>query len=427
MKAFLRIIGYNNEKKELMRIADILKNPEHYKKLGAKPPKGLLLNGRPGMGKTLMANALIEESGRPAFVCRKDKPNGSFVNHIAETFEQAKQNAPSIVLLDDMDKFANEDEEHRNAEEYVTIQSCIDDVKNLDVFVIATTNDTRTLPDSLIRSGRFDQVIHVYPPKYKDALNIIKHYLKNKKVMSDVEPDYIAKLMCRRSCATIESIINHAANIAAFERCDKIQLSHFVEAAARNVFRYDQFNCCDEKIDLDANNSMLAEIVYHEAGHVLIQELLCPESVTLVAIGENSGFTAVYDGDTEDDVRDIEFSIITSLGGIAAIEQIYGRKGLGCSCDLEDAQRNIIKLLRDYGKYGLNFVSCPVRAYSDDSVADREIAASVILEMNYEKAKKLIAGNRQFLEKLAIELAEKKILTMYDIQRIKSGCKIKIC
>lgn len=426
MKAFDKIIGYENEKKDLMRIADILKNPEHYEKLGAKLQRGLLLDGNPGTGKTLMANALIEASGRKAFICRKDKPNGSFVSHIVETFEKAKQNAPSIVLLDDMDKFANEDDNHKNAEEYVTLQSCIDGVKDSNVFVVATTNDIRALPDSLIRAGRFDQIIYIGRPEFNDAVKIIKHYLKDKQIMSDIDPDYIAKLMCRKSCATIESVINQAATIAGFERCDKIQLSHFLEAASGNVFCRNQFSRCTKSINLSDVNSMLSEIVYHEAGHVVVNEIINPESVTLVAIGDRSGYTSHFPGFAEDDIREDEANIITLLGGIAAVEQVYGRKGFGGSRDLSDAQRQLDWFLRDFGKYGFGFISCPDRRASSERIQEnREIVTAALMESYYEKTKKIIAQNREFLERVATELAEKKILTMYDIQRIKSKCKIR--
>ena len=426
MTSFDKIIGYENEKKELMRIADMLKNPKHYEKLGAKLQRGLLLDGNPGTGKTLMANALIEASGRKAFICRKDKSNGSFVEHIVEIFEEAKKNEPSIVLLDDMDKFANEDDDHKNAEEYVTLQSCIDGVKDSNVFVVATTNDIRALPDSLIRAGRFDQIIYIERPEFNDAVKIIKHYLKGKQIMSDIDPDYIAKLMCRKSCATIESVINQAATIAGFERCDKIQLSHFLEAASDNVFCRNQFSRCTKSINLSDVNSTLSEIVYHEAGHVVVNEIINPESVMLVAVGDAKGYTSYFPGFAEDDVRQGEFEIIASLGGIAAVEQVYGRKGLGCSRDLDEAQRQINWYLRDYGKYGFGFVSVSERrAYSETSLNNREIATSAFLEAYYEKTKKIIALNREFLEKIAAELAEKKILTMYDIQRIKKNCHIK--
>ena len=114
MQEFDKIIGYGSIKKELMRICDIMRNEELYKKLGVFVPSGLLLYGAPGVGKTTMANCFIAASGRKAFVCRKDKPDGDFVNEIKRTFEKAAENAPSIVFLDDMDKFANGDDRHSN-------------------------------------------------------------------------------------------------------------------------------------------------------------------------------------------------------------------------------------------------------------------------------------------------------------------------
>ena len=107
MSAFDHVIGYWGIKKELEQISDTLKNREIYEKLGVMSPRGLLLHGEPGVGKTLMASALMEESGRKVFVCRKDKPNGDFIREIKAIFDKAVQCAPSIVFLDDMDKFAN--------------------------------------------------------------------------------------------------------------------------------------------------------------------------------------------------------------------------------------------------------------------------------------------------------------------------------
>ncbi len=424
MKAFEKIIGYTNEKKDLMRIADILKNPEYYNKLGAKSSKGLLLDGRPGLGKTLMANALIEASGRKSFICRKDKSNGDFVNFIKETFDKAMENAPSIVFLDDMDKFANEDDEKRNAEEYVTVQSCIDNAKDKDVFILATTNCKRNLPDSLIRAGRFDRILNIYPPDYKDAIEIIKYYLRGKDIMIDIDPEYIAKLLHRSSCATIETIINEATVIAAFERCEKIQLSHFIEACTKIVFHHDSFELCDEDIDLDNGRSVHSEIAYHEAGHAVVSEILAPGSVTLVAVGKYGGHTTYFDESQDLDKRYKNRNIIINLSGIAAIEQRYGQKGKGAMTDLQNARKSINHQIKNNGLCGFGTVET-YETDSNERIKNQEYAADILLDQYYTKAKVLIAENREFLEKVASELAEKKILTMYDIQRIKKTCNIK--
>ena len=166
MSEFDKVIGYEDAKMELKRFCDVLRNPEKYTKLGVTMPSGILLCGEPGLGKTLMARCFIAESGCRVFTLRKEKPNGDFVNQIKETFEKAKTDSPSIVFLDDMDKFANEDDMHRDAEEYVTVQSCIDACKGHGIFTLATVNDKHCLPDSLLRAGRFDKVIELNPHSF---------------------------------------------------------------------------------------------------------------------------------------------------------------------------------------------------------------------------------------------------------------------
>lgn len=138
MREFDKVIGYEDAKIEMKRFCDVLRNPEKYRKLGVTMPSGILVYGDPGVGKTLMAKCFIEESGCKVFVLRKEKPNGDFVHEIKDTFERAKEERLAIVFLDDMDKFANEDNQHCNAEEYITVQSCIDDCKGYGVFTLAT-------------------------------------------------------------------------------------------------------------------------------------------------------------------------------------------------------------------------------------------------------------------------------------------------
>ena len=121
MNSFDKVIGYGAIKAELIRICDVVKYPEKYFRLGVYIPRGVLLFGAPGLGKTLLANCFIEESGRKCFTVRKDKPNGDFVNEIRQVFDKAKAQETAIVFLDDLDKFANEDMDHCDADEYVTL------------------------------------------------------------------------------------------------------------------------------------------------------------------------------------------------------------------------------------------------------------------------------------------------------------------
>ena len=130
MNEFDKVIGYETIKNELLQVCDMFHNRDIYEKLGAKHPRGILIYGDPGLGKTLMAKCFIAESGLKTFTVRRNKGTDDFVGEITDTFMKAKENAPAIVFLDDMDKFANEDERHCDAEEYVAVQSGIDEVKD---------------------------------------------------------------------------------------------------------------------------------------------------------------------------------------------------------------------------------------------------------------------------------------------------------
>lgn len=433
MSKFDKIIGYSAVKKELKQIADTLKNREVYAKLGVSTPRGLLLYGEPGVGKSLMASAVIEESGRKAFVCRKDQPNGDFVNVIKATFEKAIENAPSIVLLDDMDKFANGDERHPDAEEYVTVQSCIDEAKGKEVFVLATVNNMRCLPRSLHRAGRFDRVIEIDTPRGKDALAIIAHYLKSKKVVDNVDAKTIARIMDGRSCAELETVINEAGLYAGYERAEFITMDHFMEALMRTVFDVptasDELEDEDFYSSLDGSKKFASQIVYHEAGHAVVSEVLCPESVTLVSAhnrgGRIGGFTDYYNDKAHSPLYWNKSRIVGALGGIAAIEQKYGIFDVGGECDLDQAFDRTKNLIVNTCISGFHLHSYDW--YGDDSErlkADQQQAIAAEVEKFYRKAKEIISLNFEFFEKIASALAKKKLLSAVDIQKIKSECKI---
>ena len=280
MSAFDKVIGYETIKSELMRVCDMVHNREIYKKLGAKLPNGILLYGKPGLGKTLMAKSLIEECGITSYTVRKTKRD-DFVEHITKTFDEAKNNSPSIIFLDDMDKFANEDDRHRDADEYVAIQAGIDDVKGSEVLVVATANNVRKLPDSLYRSGRFDIKIEVCTPNEDDCINIIKHYLSDKKVSSDVDAEDVAKMMGFGSCAELESILNEAAANAAYQRKELIDMKSIVDAILRT--EYDAPDNFTKVSDED-----IKKIAVHEAGHLVICENT-PTRYSLFGVGKKNG------------------------------------------------------------------------------------------------------------------------------------------
>jgi cell division protease FtsH len=149
MDNFQAIIGYDNIKYELNRIIDHLNNKEKYDRIGAKMPDNVILYGDPGLGKTKTAKAFIEALNRNKYIINKNKTNGEFLEDIKNTIKDASNNTPAVVLFDDLDKYSNNDDYHANTDEFILIQSLIDEYSDKDIYYIATANDLFTLPKSL--------------------------------------------------------------------------------------------------------------------------------------------------------------------------------------------------------------------------------------------------------------------------------------
>ena len=420
-KEFSVVIGYEPIKMELKRIIDIMVNPKKYRELGVSTPKGVLIDGNPGLGKTLIANCFIKASGRKAFVCRKDKPDGDFVKEIKETYEKAKQNAPSIVFLDDMDKFANEDRNHRNAEEYVTIQSCIDATKNLEVFTIATTNDLDNLPRSLLRVGRFDKHFTLESPTGEDAEKIIAYYLSQKKFVSTVNINQISKILNGSSCAELETVINEAGIYAGYENKDKIEMSDIIRAAMRVIFKAPEMLTKEQ-------NHYLKETAYHEAGHAVVAEVLEPESVNIVSVktyaGSVGGVTSYHQSENYFyDKKYMENRVISLLAGKAASELIFGKVDVGANNDIHRARDIVERFVDNYCSYGFDRFEFQSN-HSNDLMVRRESLIFSEMDRYYQMTKKILVQNREFLDKLANALVEKETLVTEEVQEIKNSCKI---
>lgn len=427
MKDFENIIGYESVKKELRQISDVLKNKEIYDAIGARAPKGLLLYGEPGVGKSLMATSLIEAIGRKAFVCRKNKPDGEFVDEIKRVFDEAVAAAPSIVFLDDMDKFANGDDRHPDAEEYVTVQSCIDEVKDKEVFVVATANRLSALPESLLRTGRFDRTIKIHAPKGNDAVKIIEYYLGNKKIASELDVNEIVKILNGRTCSDLETVVNDAGIFAGFERSDIVKKEHFIKACLHTLFRISLSDLMKAELNADLNdlNDHLTTIIYHEAGHATIVEVLHPGNVGMVSaysrFGEDGGFVLTQsDILSSDDVRK---EIVIGLGGRAATEQKFGILDIGVKSDIDGAYNLCNSLIGEDCTCGFSFHN---DGWEDSEAikARRETMVLHELDRYYAKAKEIIAANTELFEAIAHALAKKGILTFEDIQKIKEECRI---
>ena len=439
MKAFDKVIGYTEIKEELYRIADMLKNSEHYRKLGVRMPAGMLIHGVPGVGKTLMARSLAEASGRKIFYCRKGEPGDEFMGRMKEIFERAGKEPSSIIILDDMDKYADANRYNQDAEEYVTIQSCIDDGKNKNIFVVATANNTYSFPRSLLRPGRFDRIIELKPPKGKDAEDIISHYIKGKVFVEDIDARTIARIMDGRTCAELEMIINEAGIVAGYQRSDVITMEHFLTACLQTIFNSSidavgrieiegrGYNYRADKNKNDEVSIQHQKVLCHEAGHAVVSEVLCPGSVTLVfgynTVGDGEGLTTYYRDESIDSAYWVESKIISALGGRAAEEMSFGDTGIGSSSDIELAFNAVKTLVTDECVCGFSLHK--IDDYSSESLRARQeevVAAKV--DCYYQKAKRILKSNISFFDAIVEELGVKKLLTGADIKRIRERCLV---
>lgn len=420
MSAFDKVIGYEKEKEELYQLCDMAKNPEKYAVLGVKLPRGILLHGVPGVGKTLMASALVEEMGRVCYTCRKDKANDAFIDTIRDVFAEAKSHAPSVIFLDDLDKFAS-DSDSRNPEELIAVQSGIDEVKGTDVFVIATANEIRELPRSLRRAGRFDRVLEICPPNRKEAVEIVRHYLSDKKVGVNVTAESVARLMDGNSCAALESVLNEAGIYAGFENKSEIESEHIVRAVLRNIFE------ADESIN-EITAAEKEEVAFHEAGHAVASLAFDPESVGLISVrpskSDARGVVQIFKSEnyfgSYDRMRE---RVIALLAGRAAIEIKYGRIDVGASSDIDRASAIVQRFIADYAASGFalfhpdNHFNLTSEWHDDKIITER----SAMLSRFYEEAKAVLRKNWTFVEKLAAALVKRNTLVHEEIAEICKG------
>ena len=411
MISFDSIIGYDKIKRELKQIVDIIKNPHIYASLGATMPSGILLNGEPGVGKTMLATAFIDECGIKAYVLRRRRPCDDFVNEIRSVFDEAKQNTPSVILLDDMDKFVVEE---KNTEEYVVLQACIDEIKDFGVFVIATTNTTEDIPESLLRPGRFDRRFEVHSPNGRDSEKIIRHYMSQKPLSDDVNYEDVSKMLSGKTCAELESVINEAAINAGYERKSRIEMSHLISATLKKAYGV------TEKRD-ELSPEQREEIAYHEAGHAVISEVITPGSVGIVSLSsEGRDSKGGFMSRCEDFDRRA-YRILVALGGKAAAELKFGKVASGTTSDLSRAIKDIHISTTKIGTYGMASVNrCPSEALD----ARQEIVTLAELERYLFKAKEILASNREFLDLMAKALYDRETLLYSDVKMIRERCLI---
>ena len=413
MDCFDNIYGYESTKKELYTLASAIKNSNSCKELGISVPRGIVLYGEPGLGKTTMAIDLIAASERYPIIFRKQESR-EFAKSLKETFLLAKQNQPSIILLDDMDKYSNTDENHQNTDEYVAIQTCIDDVKNDNVVIIATANDNRCFPSSLLRAGRFDRKIWIQAPTVKEATVILQMYLNKASVADDIDAESIARLMSGKSCAALEAIINEAGIYAIAREQHQIDMKCMVDACL-SVFYH-----ASESLD-ESNKEKQYKVAVHEAGHAVAHELLFPNSTALVSTRmSNSGGEGitVFDIENDSSMEQSEKIIMCGLAGRAAHEVKFGEPDMGSSNDIKQSLSKATNLICYQAYNGLKKTDSYSEYESSFTKTQIDIEVNFLIGQLYQKVKKLIADNLEIVDAVAQELFDKDTLLGKDVRRI---------
>lgn len=435
---FKDVAGLEGAKEEIQEIVDFLKNPKKYTELGAKIPKGALLVGPPGTGKTLLAKAVAGEAQVPFFSLSGSDFVEMFVgvgaSRVRDLFKQAKEKAPAIIFIDEIDAIGRARGKNANMgsndERENTLNQLLTEMDgfgtNSGVIILAATNRADILDRALMRAGRFDRQIYVDMPDLNERKEIFQVHLKPIKLQDKVDIDFLAKQTPGFSGADIANLCNEAALIAARKKKTSVELQDFLDAVDRIVGGLEKKNRIISKEEKRA-------IAFHEAGHAAVSWLLRYAhplvKVTIVPRGQSLG-AAWYLPEERSITRTNQIldEMCATLGGRAAEEVIFGEISTGALSDLEKVTKQAYAMVSIYGlneKIGnISYYDSQGREYSfskpysEDTARTIDEEASKIIEAQYERAKQILRDNKDKLEALAEKLLQKEVIFKDDLVEI---------
>ncbi|MCA1740956.1 MAG: ATP-dependent zinc metalloprotease FtsH [Bacteroidales bacterium] len=436
---FSDVAGLEEAKTEVMEIVDFLKNPKKYTSLGGKIPKGALLVGPPGTGKTLLAKAVAGEANVPFFSISGSDFVEMFVgvgaSRVRDLFKQAKEKAPCIVFIDEIDavgrargrnpNFGSNDERENTLNQLLTEMDGFG--TNSGVIILAATNRADILDKALLRAGRFDRQIHVELPDIKEREAIFKVHLRPLKLEEGFDIVFLAKQTPGFSGADIANVCNEAALIAARRNKTVVEKQDFLDAIDRIIGGLEKKN---KIISMEEKRT----IAYHEAGHATVSWLLEHASpllkVTIIPRGKALGAAWYLPEERSISTREhILDELAYALGGRAAEELVIGKISTGALSDLEKVTKQAYAMVAWFGmsdavgnmsyydssgqsEYGFT------KPYSEKTAELIDLEAKKIVEQSYLKAKEVISANIDGLKKLAEQLLEKEVIFSEDLERI---------
>ena len=439
---FDEVAGLENAKSELQEIVEFLKNPEKYQRLGGRIPKGVLLIGPPGSGKTLLARAVAGEAGVPFFSISGSEFIQMFVgvgaSRVRDMFKTAKENSPCILFIDEIDAVGRvrgaglgggHDEREQTLNQILTEMDGFS--PNESVIVLAATNRPDVLDPALLRPGRFDRHVSVDRPTRKGRFEILKVHTRNKPLDDAVDLDVIARGTVGMSGADLENLVNEAVLLAVREDKDKVDMSDFDAARDKIIMGAKR-----EEIITDKDKKLTA---YHEAGHALVA-WLTPNAdpvhkVTIIPRGRALGVTQFLPEEDRLGINESEVlaDLAVALGGRAAERLVYNDLTAGAAGDLKTATRLARMMVTQWGmseRIGPVFFRASeehpflgremseTRDHSEHTaqIIDEEVAR--ILREADDRAYKLLAGHRDELERLTETLIEREVLNVTEIEEV---------
>lgn len=444
---FTDVAGNEAAKQDLAEVVDFLKNPKKYEKLGAKIPRGVLLAGDPGTGKTLMARAVAGEANVPFFSISGSEFAEMFVgvgaSRVRDLFSKAKKNSPSIIFIDEIDAVAHKRDARGGAgrEDEQTLNQILVEMDGFDnesgVIVIAATNRVDMLDKALLRPGRFDRHVDVTLPERKDRLEILKVHFKNKPTEKSVDLEALAAKTAGSSGADLANIANEAAITAAREGHKEITSADVTEAFERVAIGPER----KSKVMNEQERKITA---YHEAGHAVVGHVL-PDSdpvhkITIIPRGHTGGVTWFLPPEDRSykSIYELKDVLARAMGGRIAEKIIFGADNVttGASSDLKhvaelskemitregmgNKTRNLVFPAEETGYYTIS----TGKPYSEKTA---ELIDEEIGEFTAEAAKRaelVLQANRKVLDRVANALLEKESLEADDLKDIFDGATL---